>query len=142
MKDTFNLHRFIKAQQGIYPGVVQELRAGQKRTHWMWYIFPQIIGLGESSTSIEYAISSRDEAIAYLEHSILGARLRECTQLVLNLEGRTAAQIFAYPDTLKFRSCMTLFEASAKDSKIFRDVLAKYFNGKADLLTLEILKRQ
>src|SRR5215217_2585793 len=132
MTDTFNLHRFVEAQEGVYTCVVQELREGHKRSHWMWYIFPQIVGLGGRSTSKKYAISSQDEATAYLEHPILGARLRECTQLVLNVEGRNAAQIFGYPDDLKFRSCMTLFEISAIDPTIFRAALLKYFDGEGD----------
>jgi uncharacterized protein (DUF1810 family) len=107
----------------------------------MWYIFPQIEGLGGSAMSKKYAISSQDEARAYSEHPILGARLRECTQLVLNLEGQTAEQVFPYPDDLKFRSCMTLFERSAADPMIFRTALLKYFGGEGDQLTLDILKR-
>lgn len=142
MTGTFNLHRFIEAQEGDYPSVLQELRAGQKRSDWMWYIFPQIEGLGESPMSKRYALSSQGEASAYSEHSVLGARLRECTQLVLNLEGRTAEQIFPYPDDLKFRSCMTLFERSTADPMIFRAAVLKYFGGERDRLTLDILKRQ
>src|SRR5437773_10351896 len=110
MTDTFNLQRFIEAQHGSYESVLRELRAGHKRGHWIWYIFPQIEGLGGSAMSHKYAISSQDEAKAYWEHPILGSRLRECTELVLKVEGRTAEQIFPYPDNLKFRSCMTLFE--------------------------------
>lgn len=140
MIDTFNLQRYIEAQEGSYASVLQELRAGQKCSHWMWYIFPQIKGLGGSSTSRKYAISSQGEATAYLEHPILGSRLRECTQLVMDVEGRTAEQIFSYPDNLKFRSCMTLFEGSATDPTIFRAALLKYFGGKSDQLTLDILK--
>lgn len=142
MTDTYNLQRFIDAQDGRYESVLKELGAGQKRGHWMWYIFPQIQGLGRSATSQEYAIKSRDEANAYWKHSILGPRLRECTELVLKLESRTAQQIFSCPDTLKFRSCMTLFERSATDSPIFRAALLKYFGGQPDQLTLDILKKQ
>ena len=142
MTDIYNLQRFVDAQDRHYESVLRELRAGEKRGHWMWYIFPQIQGLGQSATSQEYAIKSRHEAKAYWEHSILGQRLRECTQLVLNLEGRTAQQIFSYVDTLKFRSCMTLFERSASDSTIFRAALLKYFRGEPDQLTVEILKNQ
>jgi len=140
MTDRFNLHRFVEAQEEGYQSVLRELRAGHKRSHWIWYIFPQIEGLGESSMSKKYAISSKDEARAYSEHSILGVRLRECTQLVLNLKGRTAAQIFPYPDSLKFRSCMTLFERSVTDPAIFQAALRKYFDGKGDQLTLDILR--
>jgi len=142
MTDPFNLGRFVEAQQRDYPSVLEELAAGQKRSHWIWYVFPQIEGLGGSPMSRKYAISSREEAKAYAEHPILGSRLRECTQLVMNVEGRTADQIFPYPDNLKFRSCMTLFEHSAADSAIFRNALLKYFGGKRDQSTLEILERQ
>jgi uncharacterized protein (DUF1810 family) len=142
MTDTFNLQRFIEAQDPRYGSVLQELRAGHKRGHWMWYVFPQIQGLGESAMSRKYAISSQDEAKAYWEHPILGTRLRECTQLVMNVEGRTTEQIFSYPDNLKFHSCMTLFERSASDSTIFRAALLKYFGGEPDQSTLEILTRR
>jgi uncharacterized protein (DUF1810 family) len=121
---------------------MQELKAGHKRSHWMWYIFPQTDGLGGSPMSKTYAISCHAEAGAYSEHPILGARLRECTQLVLDLDGRSIEQIFPYPDNLKFRSCMTLFEASAANPMIFEAALLKYFDGKRDRLTLEILQRQ
>jgi uncharacterized protein (DUF1810 family) len=140
MIDTFNLQRFIEAQDPGYDSVLEELRAGQKRCHWMWYIFPQIQGLGVSAMSRKYAISSRDEAKAYWEHPILGSRLRECTKLVMNVEGSTAEQIFSYIDSLKFCSCMTLFERSATDPTIFSSALLKYFGGKPDQRTLDILK--
>ncbi|MDN0075694.1 DUF1810 domain-containing protein [Crenobacter sp. SG2303] len=142
MNDAYNLQRFIDAQAGIYESVLSELRAGRKRGHWIWYIFPQIDGLGSSAMSLEYAIKSQGEAKAYLEHPLLGERLRECTQLVLNLEGLTAQQIFSYPDTLKFRSCMTLFDRTACDSTIFRDALVKYFGGEPDPLTLDLLQKK
>jgi uncharacterized protein (DUF1810 family) len=142
MADPFNLLRFVEAQERDYPAVLRELRAGQKRSHWIWYIFPQIEGLGSSPMSRTYAISSREEAKAYSEHLVLGARLRECTQLVMNVEGRTVGQIFPYPDNLKFRSCMTLFEQSVADPAIFRATLLKYFGGKGDQSTLDILERQ
>ncbi len=145
MIDTFNLQRFIEAQdrnQEYESLVLPELRAGGKRSHWMWYVFPQIQGLGESNLSRAYAISSQDEGKAYWEHPILGLRLRECTQLVMNVERRTADQIFSYPDNLKFRSCMTLFERSATDPSIFRGALLKYFGGEPDQKTLDILRSQ
>jgi uncharacterized protein (DUF1810 family) len=142
MSDIYDLRRFIEAQDQVYESVLNELRVGQKRGHWMWYIFPQIEGLGVSSMAQEYAISSQEEAEAYSEHPILGSRLRECTQLVMNVEGRSSEQIFHYLDNLKFRSCMTLFEHSATDCGIFRDALLKYFGGKRDQLTLDILKKQ
>jgi uncharacterized protein (DUF1810 family) len=109
MDDPYNLRRFSDAQNPVFEQVCSELRNGQKRGHWMWFIFPQIEGLGLSQTAREFAISSRDEAAAYLDHPILGPRLRECTRLVNLAEGRSIDQIFGYPDNLKFRSCMTLF---------------------------------
>ena len=142
MTDVFHLQRFIDAQDRVYQTVLEELRVGDKRGHWMWFIFPQIRGLGGSATSQEYAISSRDEAKAYSEHPILGARLRECTRLLMAVEDRTAEQVFSYPDNLKFRSSLTLFEYSATEPGIFRAALLKYFGGKPDQLTLDILKRQ
>ena len=140
--DVYNLRRFVEAQDPAYESVLNELRVGQKRGHWMWYIFPQIKSLGVSAMSQKYAILSQEEAVAYSEHPILGSRLRECTQFVLNVEGRSAEQIFHYPDNLKFRSCMTLFEHAARDNGIFRDALLKYYYGKPDQLTLDILKNQ
>src|SRR5258708_1362475 len=107
MADVFNLQRFIDAQDQVYQLVLEELRVGDKRGHWMWYIFPQIQGLGGSATSQEYALSSRDEAKAYSEHPILGTRLRECIQLLMAVENRTVEQMFSYPDNLKLRSCLT-----------------------------------
>ncbi|HEY0284567.1 MAG TPA: DUF1810 domain-containing protein [Vicinamibacterales bacterium] len=138
----FYLQRFIDAQDGVYQTVLEELRVGDKRGHWMWYIFPQIQGLGGSATSQQYAISSRDEAKAYSEHPILGARLRECIQLLMAVENRTAEQIFSYPDNLKFRSSLTLFEHAATEPSVFRAALLKYFGGLPDRLTLDILNRQ
>jgi uncharacterized protein (DUF1810 family) len=136
MTQTFDLQRFVDAQADQYPSVRQELRAGRKTSHWMWYIFPQIKGLGSSSTAQKYAIASREEARAYLEHPILGARLQECTRLVLAVGGRSANQIFGSPDDVKFRSCMTLFAQSADDPELFEQALSKYFGGKPDPLTL------
>ncbi len=142
MSYIYDLRRFFETQDQAYESVLNELRVGQKRGHWMWYIFPQIKGLGVSAMAQMYAISSQEEAEAYSEHPNLGSRLRECTQLVMNVEGRSAEQqIFYYPDNLKFRSCMTLFEHSATDNGIFRDTLLKYFDGKPDQLTLDILKK-
>ena len=140
MNDVYDLHRFIQAQMNVYKSVLDELRIGQKSGHWMWYIFPQIKGLGLSVTAQRYAISSKEEARVYSDHPILGLRLRACTQLVLNVEGRSANEIFSYPDVLKFRSCMTLFEQSAVDKHIFHDAILKYFDGNPDQLTLQILK--
>lgn len=140
MSDIYNLQRFVEAQNQVYEKVLLELGSGQKIGHWMWYIFPQIKGLGVSTVAQRYAISCLHEAEAYIEHSVLGTRLRECTQLVINVEGRSAEQIFYYPDNLKFRSSMTLFMNSTKDNQIFKDALQKYFEGKPDQLTLGILK--
>src|SRR3954468_2011135 len=109
MDDTFDLQRFLDAQASTYAAAHAELQAGRKRSHWMWYIFPQIRGLGSSPTSRHFAIASREEAAAYLAHPVLGARLRDCTQLVNAVQGRTAYQIFGDPDCMKFQSCMTLF---------------------------------
>jgi len=140
--DPYYLQRFIEGQKSNYAAALQELRAGEKRTHWMWYIFPQIAGLGGSPMSRLYAISGRAGARAYWEHPVLGARLRECTEAVLKLEGRTVEQIFGYPDHVKFRSCMTLFEAATEDAAIFRAALLKYCDGEPDQRTLDILKGQ
>ncbi|MDJ0702369.1 MAG: DUF1810 domain-containing protein [Leptolyngbyaceae cyanobacterium MO_188.B28] len=140
MRDTYNLRRFLEAQNPIYDEVLHELKLGRKRSHWMWYIFPQMKGLGWSWAAQEFAISSLEEAQAYLNHSILGSRLRQCTQLVLNAHSRTIKQIFDYPDHLKFRSSMTLFSSAAKDNKLFNEALIKYFSGAPDPLTLDILE--
>ena len=130
--ETFDLTRFIEAQDRVYETVLKELGAGEKRSHWMWYIFPQIKGLGGSSMAQRYAIGSRNEARAYRAHPVLGPRLLECTQLVLNVDGRTAEQIFSYPDYLKFRSSMTLFGHADSSPNIFQNALSKYFGGEAD----------
>ena len=140
MDDVYNLRRFVEAQKQVYEEVINELATGQKRGHWMWYIFPQIKGLGQSANARRFAISSREEANAYIEHSVLGARLKQCTQLVVNVEVRSAEQIFYYPDNLKFCSSITLFMASTTDNEIFKDALHKYFEGKPDQSTLDILK--
>ena len=135
--DPFNLDRFVFAQKAMYQRVLSELRAGTKLSHWMWFIFPQIKGLGRSPVSIEYAISSREEASAYLKHPILGPRLKECTSLVLLVEGRSIEEIFGSPDDMKFRSSMTLFSQISPDDLIFEKALQKYFGGKPDKLTLD-----
>lgn len=137
--DRFNLKRFVLAQAGVFEQVVAELRAGRKMSHWMWFIFPQIQGLGRSPTAMEYAISGRDEARAYLEHPLLGSRLKECTRLVLQVQKRSAADIFGSPDDMKFRSCMTLFAKVSTGDDIFVRALEKYFGGAPDRLTLDRL---
>jgi len=139
--DAYNLQRFLDAQERVYDTVLAELRAGRKSSHWIWFIFPQIAGLGHSSMAQQFAIGSLDEATAYLQHPVLGQRLRQCTQLVLNVEGRSAEEIFPYPDNLKFRSCMTLFMTAATDNPLFKNALLKYFDGQPDQLTIQVLAR-
>jgi uncharacterized protein (DUF1810 family) len=135
-----SLERFVTAQAQIYPRVLAELQAGRKQSHWMWFIFPQIAGLSGSYRGQLYAIQSLEEAQEYLAHPVLGARLRECSQAVMAVEGNTAHQIFGSPDDLKFRSCLTLFAQVAPDEPLFADLLDKYFDGGADELTLQKLR--
>ena len=137
--DPYHLGRFLLAQAPVFDRVLSELHAGMKKSHWMWFIFPQIRGLGRSSISVEYAISGREEAQAYLQHPILGARLKQCTQLVLDVQGRSVEEIFGSPDDMKFRSSMTLFAQVSPDDDIFQRALQKYFGGSPDRLTLERL---
>jgi uncharacterized protein (DUF1810 family) len=134
-----NLSRFVEAQAPVYASALAELRAGEKRGHWMWFIFPQLAGLGRSPMAQHYAIHSLDEARAYLAHPLLGPRYRECCEAVLVVEGRSAHEIFGSPDDLKFRSSLTLFDQVEPDS-IFHSALEKYFDGKPDALTLEKLR--
>jgi len=138
--DPYNLQRFVQAQGRCYEQVCSELRNGQKSSHWMWFIFPQWKGLGNSYTANLYAIASRREAEAYLVHRLLGPRLMECTRLVNKVEGYTVEQIFGYPDDLKFRSSMTLFANVTTNNALFLEALTKYFDGKPDQRTLEQLK--
>lgn len=138
MTDIFNLERFLQAQNPVFPTVREELRKGRKQTHWMWFVFPQVAGLGFSAMSRRYAIGSRAEAVAYLAHPVLGPRLIECAGLVLAVEGRTIKEILGSPDDAKFRSSMTLFEA-VSDNPVFGQALARYFAGERDGATLEIL---
>jgi uncharacterized protein (DUF1810 family) len=137
--DRYDLQRFVDAQNRVYQQVCTELREGRKQGHWMWFIFPQIKGLGHSAVAAKFAISSREEAAAYLEHPLLGPRLAECTRLVTLVEGRSINQILGYPDDLKFRSCMTLFAHTTDDNQNFLDALRKYFGGEFDALTIERL---
>lgn len=139
LSDSFDLQRFVEAQESVIDEVKQELRSGRKRSHWMWYVFPQIVGLGRSEMSHRYAITSREEAEAYLSHSILGPQLRECTDLVNALDGRSANDVFGSPDDLKFRSSMTLFEAVSDDPESFETALEKYYDGDRDQKTLDRL---
>jgi len=124
-----DLGRFVQAQDGVHDTALAELRAGRKRTHWMWFVFPQIAGLGHSATARRYAITSLDEARAYLAHPVLGPRLAEAAAAVLAVEGRTAAEILGHPDDLKLRSSMTLFAAAADDPGVFQAVLDRYYDG-------------
>ena len=129
MTDPYNLQRFVDAQKSVYDRVLHELRAGAKESHWMWFVFPQIAGLGRSLTAVLYAMSSLDEAKAYLAHPVLGPRLRECSKLLLETQGRTARQIFGAVDALKFRSSMTLFMRAAPEEPLFAECLRKFFAG-------------
>jgi uncharacterized protein (DUF1810 family) len=138
--DSFELSRFISAQERIYDIVLDELRSGRKRTHWMWYIFPQIDGLGHSSTTKHYAIKSMEEARQYLAHPVLGTRLVECAEAVLAVEGRSISDIFGYPDDLKLKSSMTLFASIAEPNSVFERILDKYFQGERDVRTLRLLE--
>mgnify|MGYP000265357032 CR=1 FL=1 len=137
--DPHDLQRFIEAQDPVIDDAKRELRAGRKRSHWMWFVFPQIEGLGRSEMSRRYAIASRAEAEAYLAHPVLGARLRECTGIVNAVDGRSASEIFGSPDDKKFRSSMTLFDAVADDPAPFRTALRTYYDGQRDRKTLELL---
>jgi uncharacterized protein (DUF1810 family) len=139
MNDPFDLARFVEAQDGIYAQVLDELRAGRKRSHWMWFIFPQIEGLGASPVARRFAISGREEAEAYLRHPLLGPRLRECTKLVIATPDRSIESILGRPDDLKFRSSMTLFAKTAADNADFIAALDKFYAGAFDPLTLERL---
>jgi len=135
MADPHDLQRFIDAQARVIDQVREELAQGRKRSHWMWFVFPQIAGLGFSAMAQRYAIASLDEAKAYLRHPILGPRLEDCTRLVIAVDGRSAHDIFGSPDDMKFRSSMTLF-ARAAPNGVFGEALEKYFNGEADSETL------
>jgi uncharacterized protein (DUF1810 family) len=137
--DPFDLQRFVDAQARVYPDVLDELRAGRKRSHWIWFIFPQVDGLGSSPTAARYAISSLDEARAYLRHDVLGPRLHECTQLVNAVQRRSIGEIFGSPDDMKVRSSMTLFARATPDNGDFVELLARYYGGEEDPLTSERL---
>ena len=139
MSDPYDLSRFVDAQERVYDDAVSELRAGRKTSHWMWFVFPQIAGLGRSPTAQRYAIGSLGEAEAYVAHPVLGARLRECARVLSELEGRSAEQVFGALDAQKLRSSMTLFARAAPDEPLFRDVLARYFGGEQDRATLQRL---
>jgi len=138
-EDPYNLNRFVEAQERDYARAVSELRHGRKRSHWMWYVFPQFEGLGFSATSRWYSIKSMAEARAYLSHPVLGPRLAECVDTVLKVEGQTALQILGSPDDLKLRSCATLFACVSPPGSLFHQLLEKYFQGQWDARTLELL---
>ena len=138
-EDHYDLYRFVAAQNPVYDQVCLELRQGFKITHWMWFVFPQLEGLSSSTTSKKFAISSLEEAVAYLEHPILGSRLRQCTELVNATSGRTIKRILGATDSLKFQSCMTLFAQVTKESKVFEDALQIFYGGELDRLTLSRL---
>jgi uncharacterized protein (DUF1810 family) len=140
MTDSFDLQRFVDAQAPVYQRVLAELRQGEKQSHWMWYIFPQLAGLGHSPMAQRYALRSREEAMAYLGHGVLGPRLRECTALVNAVEGRTIREILGSPDDLKFRSSMTLFGAVSPEPE-FAAAIAKFHGGVSDQRTLDLLAR-
>ena len=136
MDTHFDLERFVQAQAPVYGKVIDELRAGHKRSHWMWFIFPQIAGLGRSEMAQRYAIASGDEAAAYLAHPVLGKRMRECASIVASLDGDSAGAIFGHPDELKFHSSMSLFADVAPDEGVFQACIDKYFDGQPDPETL------
>ena len=138
--DPFDLNRFVQAQAPIYSNALAELSAGSKRAHWMWFIFPQVDGLGFSATTKLYSIKSLAEARAYLTHPVLGARLVECTRTVLAISGKTTLDIFRRPDDMKLQSSMTLFAAISPDASVFSDVLDKFFDGEHDPRTVELIK--
>jgi len=140
INDEHDLNRFVDAQRSTYASALAELRGGLKRTHWMWFVFPQLAGLGRSATAERYAIASLAEAEVYLKHPVLGPRLIECATAVLDVEGRSAHEIFGSPDDLKLRSCATLFALVSAPESVFARLLAKYFDG-ADELTLRLLGR-
>ncbi len=140
MTGRFDLDRFVRAQEGTYTQVLAELRSGRKRTHWMWFIFPQFRGLGVTQTSRHYAIGSLDEARAYLEHPLLGPRLRQCVETLLVLNGRSAQEIFGYPDVMKLKSSATLFARASHGESLFQRLLDTYYQGDLDEKTLRLLE--
>ena len=140
MNAEYNLERFVHAQESGFQNALNEIKNGKKQSHWMWFIFPQIAGLGFSETSKFYAIKDVVEADLYLEHKVLGSRLIKISNELLNIEGKTASQIFGSPDDLKLKSCMTLFSLLQNTNPIFEAVLNKYFNGAKDLKTLQLIK--
>lgn len=141
MTDPYDLSRFVRAQDDVYQQALSEIRSGRKRTHWMWYIFPQLDGLASSATAKRFSISGVEEARAYLEHPVLGPRLHECAEAVVAIEGRSAAEIFGSPDDLKLRSSATLFAAVLPPGSVFDRVIAKLYHGVSDRRTSDLLER-
>ena len=141
MDEPFDLARFVDAQAPVYERVVAELQAGRKKSHWMWFVFPQVAGLGQSSMARRFSLSSLAEARAYLKHPLLGPRLRQCTELMMAIEGRPVRQILGTPDDLKFRSSMTLFFHASDDGALFSAALEKYCDGEEDPLTVDRIAR-
>ena len=142
--DPFDLQRFVDAQDRAYDTALEELRSGRKRGHWIWFVFPQLQGLGRSATAIRYSITSLDEARAYLDHPVLGPRLRECARVVAGIEGASADDIFGWPDNLKVRSSMTLFARATESAEVqaeFRAVLERLYDGVEDEVTVDLLAR-
>ena len=137
--DPYDLNRFVRAQQAHYEQALSEIKSGQKRSHWMWYIFPQFDGLAFSSTSKRYSIKSADEARAYLDHPVLGRRLQECAEALICIEGRSVAEIFGSPDDLKLRSCATLFACIQPPGSVFERLIEKYYRGARDSKTQQLL---
>ncbi|MDB6164304.1 MAG: calpastatin [Xanthomonadaceae bacterium] len=142
MDDPYDLQRFVDAQDGVFGQARDELSAGRKTTHWMWFVFPQLRGLGHSAMATTFGITSLDEARAYLAHPLLGPRLRECVALTLRIRGRSVTDVFGSPDDLKFRSCMTLFQRAGPEEHLFGDALRNYCGGTPDTRTLELLHQQ
>ena len=139
--DPWQLERFVQAQAPVYAAVCAELAARAKRSHWMWFIFPQLKALGRSGTAKHFGIAGSEEAIAYAAHPVLGPRLKECSALLLNVAGKTAHDILGSPDDLKLKSCMTLFDAVAPQERVFRQVLERYFDGRSDEASLALLSQ-
>jgi len=140
MGDEFDLQRFVRAQDGTYERAVAELRGGRKTSHWMWFVFPQLAGLGRSSTAQAYAVRSLAEARAYLAHPVLGPRLRDCASVLLELTGRSAEDVFGGVDAVKLRSSMTLFALAGPEEPVFGAVLERYFAGRRDALTEQLVR--
>ncbi len=139
LSSTFNLERFVQAQEAVYDAACSELALGRKTTHWMWFVFPQLAQLGRSAIARHYGVQGRLEAAAYWAHPLLGSRLKHCTALVLAVPDKSAGEIFSAPDDLKLGSCMTLFEAVAPEEPVFAQVLTQYFDGQRDIHTVALL---